>query len=388
MNVFRCRMAVLREVRVLLALGSVTLVGWAACLADDPSSPAPTEDPRVASQTQQAAFVKSLVNLEPKEAPERRKSFDAILALQSAPLLDPATVEVLHKRHTSVLKSLKENLKPVSEACQAAGFLEETRKAALTLIFDEKRYPYPYGPDGNAKVNEEVAKLVEAVERSWKPVEPLLEGAPANKSLHKLLDNLNELEGYLADSGNPLEPDQSCDAACRKWLGMGLRKELESYAASRIVMDENDKIVPLKKPPAKAKTSCPLNWQEGDCIRVTNRYRVMMGRKAVYLDLLFSKAARAHSADMLARGYFDHITPEGKAPWDRAKDVGWKGSGCGENIHRGIGSGEGAFLGWRRSSGHHRNMLVEQWNVMGVGQAAGFWTLMTGTVATLPPVRE
>lgn len=44
------------------------------------------------------------------------------------------------------------------------------------------------------------------------------------------------------------------------------------------------------------------------------------------------QAARAHSADMLARDYFDHYSPEKVGPGDRIKNAGYQAGWWGENI--------------------------------------------------------
>ncbi len=43
------------------------------------------------------------------------------------------------------------------------------------------------------------------------------------------------------------------------------------------------------------------------------------------LDESLSKAAEAHVNDILERLYFSHISPEGKTPYDRAKENGYNG---------------------------------------------------------------
>ncbi|MGL4420044.1 MAG: FG-GAP-like repeat-containing protein [Gemmataceae bacterium] len=43
-------------------------------------------------------------------------------------------------------------------------------------------------------------------------------------------------------------------------------------------------------------------------------------------------ASAAHAQDMLTRGYFSHINPEGKTPWNRADQAGYKGFAGAENL--------------------------------------------------------
>lgn len=85
--------------------------------------------------------------------------------------------------------------------------------------------------------------------------------------------------------------------------------------------------------------------------------------------------AKAHTVDMQARGYYDHINPEGLDPTARAKAAGYN-CGIGENIFiiylentDGTSSGlaKEAFNGWMASSGHRENMLNSIYKSEGIG---------------------
>src|SRR5206468_5445966 len=49
----------------------------------------------------------------------------------------------------------------------------------------------------------------------------------------------------------------------------------------------------------RARSLKPLDWDQG-----------------------LSKTARAHSQDMAKRGFFNHVNPDGEAPWDRLSRAG------------------------------------------------------------------
>ena len=101
---------------------------------------------------------------------------------------------------------------------------------------------------------------------------------------------------------------------------------------------------------------------------------MMLGRYALRLYDPMVRAARGHCEDMGAFGFFAHESPvPGKAsPWDRMKLQDMEPQGGGENIAR-TGGPQAAFEGWRRSSGHHRNMLEAGWRYLGVGNSGSFW---------------
>lgn len=93
-----------------------------------------------------------------------------------------------------------------------------------------------------------------------------------------------------------------------------------------------------------------------------------------YVDPL-ATVARAHSADMISRGYFDHDTPEGLDPSDRVSRSGYN-CYAGENIAIEYDSSattvaRKAVEGWMNSPGHRTNILDGQYDRTGVGASLG-----------------
>lgn len=96
---------------------------------------------------------------------------------------------------------------------------------------------------------------------------------------------------------------------------------------------------------------------------------------------LLINSAGLHSQDMLDRDYFDHNTPEGKTPTNRAAAAGYTGS-VNENISLGldtrpIDTNQGVLDRNRslfRSSGHRENILRELSRELGVGNRNGIYT--------------
>ena len=91
-------------------------------------------------------------------------------------------------------------------------------------------------------------------------------------------------------------------------------------------------------------------------------------------------AARAHSQDMAQRNYFEHDTPEGLGPSDRAARAGWR-DGVGENIAAGTATARETVQMWLESPGHCANMMGPRYRFLGVGYAYGdrshyghYWT--------------
>lgn len=102
------------------------------------------------------------------------------------------------------------------------------------------------------------------------------------------------------------------------------------------------------------------------------------------------EAARGHSEDMAANGYFSHVNPDGQGPAERIAEAGYDGI-SGENIGAGYPTPQDIVDGWMNSDGHRANMLNQAFCDAGVGYAknendqyANYWTLNLGRQAGVP----
>jgi len=120
-----------------------------------------------------------------------------------------------------------------------------------------------------------------------------------------------------------------------------------------------------------------LPLEEARGLRDLNRIRLLLGLKALKIDLLLCDAARDHSKDMATKGFFAHESPVPgkKQPWDRAKNFGTTASA--ENISMGVTTGAEVNQQWFHSPGHHKNMLGAHVR-MGLGNFQKHWTQMFG----------
>jgi len=55
-------------------------------------------------------------------------------------------------------------------------------------------------------------------------------------------------------------------------------------------------------------------------------------KQPLAMNAILRRVAVEHSRDMLARNYFDHLTPEGLSPFDRMRDAGFVFIAAGENL--------------------------------------------------------
>jgi uncharacterized protein YkwD len=98
---------------------------------------------------------------------------------------------------------------------------------------------------------------------------------------------------------------------------------------------------------------------------------------------LLSQVARAHSAAMADRGFFDHRGLDGKRIGERLTDAGYGFLFAGENLSAGIGNPEAVVRQWMLSDGHRRNLLEPRVREAGIGFIAAprgpyryYWTLI------------
>ncbi|PRY19994.1 CAP domain-containing protein [Pseudosporangium ferrugineum] len=109
---------------------------------------------------------------------------------------------------------------------------------------------------------------------------------------------------------------------------------------------------------------------EAEAVRIVNVERAKAGCPAVTADDRLTAAARGHSADMAARDYFSHTTPEGVQFATRITEAGYRWSGAGENIAKGQRTPADVMTSWMASSGHKANILNCGFKNLGVGVAA------------------
>lgn len=84
------------------------------------------------------------------------------------------------------------------------------------------------------------------------------------------------------------------------------------------------------------------------------------------------EVARAHSEDMAARDFFDHVNPEGDDAFDRLADAEIAFNAAGENIAFNQGFADPAATaveGWMNSQGHRANILRPSFTHAGMGVA-------------------
>lgn len=123
-------------------------------------------------------------------------------------------------------------------------------------------------------------------------------------------------------------------------------------------------------------------------LEAVNAARREQGLKPVVANSDLDAAAQRHAEDQLQRGYYDHVSPEGSTPAERALRAGYRRKkGIAENIAKGLFTPAEAVERWLESSGHRSNILRRTAEATGLGVAIGeseegleiLWVQMFGT---------
>ena len=129
------------------------------------------------------------------------------------------------------------------------------------------------------------------------------------------------------------------------------------------VEPESNKLVPLKYTVDAPEVRVDL---EATMLNMVNEERAKFGMHALKADPEMARVARAHSRDMFARGYFSHVTPDGKTLTDRVKAANVLFLTAGENLALGPTLAI-CHKGLMKSPGHKANILHKSYGRLGIG---------------------
>lgn len=122
--------------------------------------------------------------------------------------------------------------------------------------------------------------------------------------------------------------------------------------------------------PFKVEQSRPRPDLEARMLELVNQERRAAGLQPLQADPELTEVARRHSADMFARGYFAHDTPEGISPFDRMRAANVRFTTAGENLAL-APTIPVAHTGLMNSPGHRANILRPQFGRVGIGVMDG-----------------
>ncbi|GEM_PF-3639690 len=249
--------------------------------------------------------------------------------------------------------------------------LNAARKEAMATIFDLKIYPDEnHGIVGQSKVDEKV----DAVRDLWD--KPLAVVAKFDTNVETAINSVKKIQELLQKYDAPQVSASGAEDGGNEELESILAVINEKLSLRNVCLDSGEtSILEYNKKvwAFNEKVESDIRGEERQVITLVNEYREMMGMKILEIEDHLVQAARKHSMDMEAKGYFAHDSLDGRGPGDRCREAGYKSMGVGENIAMGMSTPEEANNGWYNSSGHHRNMLGG-WNQMGCGRSGVYWT--------------
>lgn len=109
----------------------------------------------------------------------------------------------------------------------------------------------------------------------------------------------------------------------------------------------------------------------GVLIDETNSNRVHQNLPSLTVSPLLQEAAQEKAGDMARAGYFSHVGPDGKTPWDWLRGVGYDYRYAGENLAVNFIDSKDVVDAWMNSPGHRANILNEHYTEIGIGTATG-----------------
>lgn len=106
-------------------------------------------------------------------------------------------------------------------------------------------------------------------------------------------------------------------------------------------------------------------------VSLTNESRVEKGVGTLKENELLKLAAQLKANDMARRGYFAHVTPDGKTPWYWIGLSGYQYEVAGENLAVHFIDSENVHRAWMNSPTHRANILRREFTEIGIATAEG-----------------
>jgi uncharacterized protein YkwD/uncharacterized coiled-coil protein SlyX len=107
-------------------------------------------------------------------------------------------------------------------------------------------------------------------------------------------------------------------------------------------------------------------------LTATNDHRAQHTLPALTENEILHRAAENKVQDILAKQYFEHVSPDGTGPADVVDGVGYKYLRVGENLALGNFPTDAALVqAWMDSPGHRANILSDKFTEIGIAVARG-----------------
>lgn len=129
---------------------------------------------------------------------------------------------------------------------------------------------------------------------------------------------------------------------------------------------------PLRSEQLRIAAADAANLSKEGIFTETNVARAAQSLPPVLADATLDRIAASRLADMFAKQYFAHVSPEGTAPSDVIKGSGYEAILSGENLALGGFANDKALVkAWLDSPGHRENILKPHFSNLGVAVGQG-----------------
>ena len=147
----------------------------------------------------------------------------------------------------------------------------------------------------------------------------------------------------------------------RKGIGITVYATLISfvlfYHTSQNIISYADSNIPS----ADAKTA----------ISLVNNLRVERNLEPLKWNSRLANAASDKATDLIGNGYFDHISPTGKTPWEFILKDGYNYKFAGENLAIDFSNVTDATVAWKNSPSHYANIVSGKYSEFGFAEITG-----------------
>jgi hypothetical protein len=106
---------------------------------------------------------------------------------------------------------------------------------------------------------------------------------------------------------------------------------------------------------------------------LTNQERQSENLSVLAISPLLNQAAQMKADDMATKGYFAHVSPDGKTPWYWLAQVGYQYQYAGENLAVNFADSKDVTEAWMASPAHKENIVKENYTEIGTAVATGIY---------------
>jgi len=106
---------------------------------------------------------------------------------------------------------------------------------------------------------------------------------------------------------------------------------------------------------------------------LTNDERQSQNLGTLTVSPLLNEAAQMKANDMAAKGYFAHVSPDGKTPWYWINLVGYNFEYAGENLAVNFSDSQDVVNAWMASPTHRANIVKGNYTEIGTAVASGMY---------------